>query len=156
VKVYPAWNGGGTVKVTVCNEKFTAPGESLISRVQDLFDPLDKQGAGVGLAPIGHVVTVAGVEERRISVSFKLSLLADREVEDLRTALADCVDEYFTELARGWSGVEQVIVRISQLESRILALNGVLDVSELKLDGLSENLILDADEIPVRGELNVE
>jgi uncharacterized phage protein gp47/JayE len=66
------------------------------------------------------------------------------------------VDEYFTELARGWSGVEQVIVRISQLESRILALNGVLDVSELKLDGLSENLILDADEIPVRGELNVE
>jgi hypothetical protein len=37
-----------------------------------------------------------------------------------------------------------------------LELNGVLDVSELRLDGQAANLVLGADEIPVRGELNVE
>jgi uncharacterized phage protein gp47/JayE len=144
------------VKLTVCNENFAAPNESLVSRVQDLFDPLDKQGAGLGLAPIGHVVTVCGVEERKVDVAFRLSLTSGREVEDLRTALEGCIDAYFAELAEGWADAEQVIVRISRLESRILELNGVLDVSELRLDGQAANLVLGADEIPVRGELNVE
>jgi uncharacterized phage protein gp47/JayE len=156
VKVYPAWQGGGSVKLTVCNENFAAPNESLVSRVQDLFDPLDKQGAGLGLAPIGHVVTVCGVAERKVDVAFRLSLTSGREIEDLRMALEGCIDAYFAELAEGWADAEQVIVRISRLESRILELNGVLDVSELRLDGQSANLVLGADEIPVRGELNVE
>ena len=34
VKVYPVWNGGGTVKLTIIASDFTAPSTELISKVQ--------------------------------------------------------------------------------------------------------------------------
>ncbi|MFR0924503.1 MAG: baseplate J/gp47 family protein [Butyricicoccaceae bacterium] len=60
VKVYPVWNGGGTVKLTIIASDYTAPSTELISKVQTAIDPEQNHGEGLGLAPIGHTVTVAG------------------------------------------------------------------------------------------------
>ena len=61
VKVIPTWNGGGTVKLVILNSSFSKPSSELISYVQTAIDPVTNQGEGLGLAPIGHVVTVVGV-----------------------------------------------------------------------------------------------
>ena len=53
VKVYPVWNGGGTVKLTIIASDFTAPSTELISKVQTAIDPEGNQGEGLGLAPVG-------------------------------------------------------------------------------------------------------
>ena len=46
-----------------------------------------------------------------------------------------------------------IIVRISQIESRILDIEGVTDITGTKLNGLEENLQLGTDELAVRGEM---
>ena len=63
VKVYPVWNGGGTVKLVVLDSEYKKPTTELIDLVQTTIDPIQNQGTGLGLAPVGHVVTVTGVEE---------------------------------------------------------------------------------------------
>ena len=59
VKVYPAWNGGGTVKIVLTNSSFDVPTASIVTNVQNAIDPIQNSGQGVGIAPIGHVVTIA-------------------------------------------------------------------------------------------------
>ena len=63
VKVYPTWNGGGTVKVRILDSEHNVPSPELVQKVQELVDPIETSGEGLGIAPIGHKVTVEGAEE---------------------------------------------------------------------------------------------
>ena len=48
-----------------------------------------------------------------------------------------------------------LIVRVSQIENRILNIDGVLDVLNTKINGSTENLPLNIEEIPVIGNVEV-
>ena len=62
--------------------------------------------------------------------------------------------EYFTELAQGWADQDDnIIIRVSRVESRLLNVPGILDVTGTKLNGNPENLMLPVDMIPVVGEM---
>lgn len=70
VKVYPTPNGrGGTVKLVMMDSTFGVPSSTLLHAVQTAIDPIPNQGKGVGIAPIGHVVTVKGVTTTPIHIS---------------------------------------------------------------------------------------
>ncbi|HEK5039664.1 TPA: baseplate J/gp47 family protein, partial [Clostridioides difficile] len=73
VKVYPVWNGGGTVKLVIINSNFKVPSTDLVNLVQEEIDPLQNQGEGLGLAPIGHRVTVEGVTSTTINISAEIT-----------------------------------------------------------------------------------
>ena len=73
----------------------------------------------------------------------------------LESNIKESIDAYFSELAKIWSETENLTVRLSQIESRMLMIDGILDVEDVKLNGLSENIILEYDEIPIRGDVNI-
>ena len=54
------------------------------------------------------------------------------------------------ELIKEWEDVD-IIIRISQIEARILGIEGVIDVGDTEINGVAENLVLESDEIPVKG-----
>lgn len=157
-KVQAAWDGGGTVRLILLNEKLGVPEAALVERVQQIFDPRGLaagQGAGLGLAPIGHVVTVAAAEARVVNVALRLTLREGWQAADVAEAVRGCVEGYLADLRGEWAAAERLTVRISQLEARILQLPGVLDVSGLTLGGQAANLQLGEMEIPVRGQVDV-
>ena len=154
VKVTPVWNGGGTVKLTIIDSTFNVPSEEVINLVQNTIDPIGHSGEGMGLAPIGHVVTVEGVESVTVNVATTITYKDDWNWETTKSYIAKAIEEYFHELIRGWEDSENLTVRISQLESRILDVEGVLDVSDTTLNGSNSNLSLADNEIPVRGTVN--
>ncbi len=153
-KVYPVWNGGGTVKVVVIDSNFAKPSDTLLSEVQIQIDPPQKQGQGYGLAPIGHVVTVAGVSEAPINIQSTITYQGEFGFNDLKTMIEETVDGYFLELAENWADEETLIVRISQIETRLLDLPGILDISGTRLNGSESNYTVPQDSIPVRGTIN--
>lgn len=159
VKVQAAWAGGGTVRLILLDDGFCAPGANLVERVQQLFDPRgadgQSSGQGLGLAPIGHRVTVIGAEARAIGVAVGLTLQEGYEAADVLGEVSGCIEEYFAQLSRQWAEVDQLVVRVSQLEARILELPGVLDVSGLTLDGEGANLLLEPEEIPALNALDI-
>ena len=154
VKVTPVWDGGGTVKLTIIDSSFGVPSKELVEKVQNEIDPVGHGGEGVGLAPIGHVVTVVGVHAKSVDVVTNISYQDKWNWDSTKSYILNAIDEYFKELSETWDENENLIIRISQLESKILACEGVLDVQETTLNGFNSNLTLAIDEIPIRGSIN--
>ena len=148
VKVYPTWNGGGTVKLVILDSEFNKPSEDLVSEVQELIDPVQNQGKGVGIAPIGHLVTIQGVKETIANIESDITLVSGYSWEDVKPHIESTIRAYFKELSSTWDTSENLVVRIAYIEARILQITGVLDVQQTKVNGAYTNLILDADNIP--------
>ena len=97
VKVYPVWNGRGTVKLSLLDSNFNKPTNEFISEVQEIMDPLSEQGKGKGIAPINHFVTVVGATESVINISTSITLQSDYEQIDVENAIKSVIDEYLRE-----------------------------------------------------------
>ena len=154
VKVSPVWNGGGTVKLTVITSAYGIPSDEQIDELQTAVDPVANSGKGLGIAPIGHVVTVAPVETARVDITTNITYAGSWIWDELRPHVHRVIDGYFLELAKGWSDSDSLVVRISQIESRLLELDGVLDVEGTTLNGQQSNFSLQPDEFPVRGAVS--
>jgi uncharacterized phage protein gp47/JayE len=154
VVVTPVWNGGGTVKLTIIDSQYNAPTEELIELVQNEIDPVGHSGTGLGLAPIGHVVTVVGVESKAVDISTNITYRDGWGWDSAQSYILKAIDDYFAELRKSWDETENLTIRISQVESRILDCEGVLDIYGTTLNGSASNLYLYVNEIPTRGAVN--
>ena len=152
-KAYRAWQGGSTVKLVVMDSQYKTPSLALLEALQTAIDPTVNQGEGIGIAPIGHVVSIFGVVESEVNFTFNITFENSYSWSDIEIPIQELIDDYFLELKKEWEDATQIIIRIIQLESRILELEGVLDVQDTLINGQPENLVLDADFIPVRGEV---
>lgn len=148
-KVVPIWNGGGTVKLIITNSQGGVPTSSLVNDVQEAVDPNQDQ-QGLGIAPIGHIVTVEGAVARNIAVSATFTLESGVDPTDIQDSVNNIVDNYFKSLSTNWDKEDNLIARISQLETRLLGVAGVLDITNTKMNNSTSNLSLESNEIPVR------
>lgn len=151
VKVFPVWNGGGTVKIVVVNSSGGVPSSTLVNTVQTLIDPEVNQGEGLGIAPIGHTVTVAAVTGTAINVAFTLVLATGVTWDSIKTTVSGNIQAYFDDLIGGWADSDYLVARISQMEARVLDVTGVTDISGTTLNGKAENVTLGSDAIPILG-----
>lgn len=156
VKVYSGseWQGGGTVKIVLTTSAYTKPTDSFVGTIQTMIDPLQNQGEGYGLAPIGHTVTVVGVDEKEVNVSMTLTLESGIVWADVSEYVNKAIDAYFLSLNEDWEDADTIIVRISQIETRILDIAGIIDISNTALNGAENNLTVPSDSIVVRGSVN--
>ncbi|MBO3444008.1 baseplate J/gp47 family protein [Clostridium sp. CCUG 7971] len=153
VKVYPVWNGGGTVKLVLINSSYDTPSTELINQTQEKIDPIQNQGKGLGVAPIGHIVTVVGVEKISVNINTNITYQDGWNFEELKSSIEQTIDDYFKELNKTWSDKENIIVRVSQIETRLLDLEGVLDIENTTINGNASNLTIDKDSIVTRGDI---
>ena len=143
---------GGAVKVIIIDSTFSAPSEALIGLVQDTVDPINSAGEGVGIAPIGHVVTVEGVQNKAVDLAFDLIYQKDWGWDAVQPYLLEAINKYFKELSETWADQEEaLVIRISQLESRILSVSGILDISNTTINEEAANYTLPLDHIPIVG-----
>lgn len=148
VKVYPVWNGGGTVKLTIIASDYTAPSTELISKVQTAIDPEQNHGEGLGLAPIGHTVTVTGAKYADLTITANVTFAAGWNWENGKSQLVSAANAYLDELCKAWADSETTVVRISQIETHLLTADCVVDVDGTTVNGDTRNIELAADEIP--------
>ena len=89
-----------------------------------------------------------------MDLSFSLSYQKGLDWETVKPYVLSALNAYFKELAKTWAEQgEELIVRISQVESRVLGVTGIQDISGTKINGLEANFSLASDRIPVLGEL---
>ena len=145
---------GGTVKLVIIDSTFSPPSDTLVEKVQTAIDPMQNAGEGVGLAPIGHVVKVFPVTGETVDLAFSLYYQRGWGWEDVKPYAEEAVNAYFLELAQGWADQDEaLIIRVSQLESRLLAVPGILDVAHTKINGEASNFLLPLDTIPILGTM---
>lgn len=149
-KVTPVWNGGGTVLLTILDSAYNKATSTLIQTVQEEIDP-SKDGTGSGIAPIGHVVTVQAATEVPINITTTITFQEGYSFNGQKTIIEDAIKEYLLEIRKAWADETTSVVRISQIETRILNLTGVVDVTNTKINGVTSNLTLGKYEIPLLG-----
>lgn len=143
---------GGTVLVTVVNSMdFGEASDTLLSKIQTELDPPEYAGEGYGLAPIGHVVSVKSAEAIEVNVKTDIVFESGYGWNNLKSRIEEEVTGYLLELRKTWGESEFLIVRISHIESRILAIKGVADISNTKINEYESNLKLTGFQIPVPG-----
>lgn len=144
---------GGTVKVYIISSEFKAPSATLVRNVQDTLDPEISAGEGDGVAPIGHVVNVIGVKEVPVNIGLDIEYKEGYSFLVLKEQIENAIEEYFSKLRQSWASGDSIIVRISQIEYRLLELDGIFDLKNTTLNDQEENIIINGESIPVRGEI---
>lgn len=143
---------GGTVHVVITDsDDYGEASSTLVQYVQQTLDPEENAGEGYGLAPIGHVVSVASASPVSIEVKTTVTFEEGHNWSNTKAAIAEAVDAYFLELRKNWSETSQTIVRVLQIENRILGVDGVVDVTGTKLNGTASNMTLTEFCIPKLG-----
>lgn len=155
VKVFPTWQGGGTVRCALIAADWSTPSPTLVAEVQGMVDPPGQSGKGFGEAPIGHRVTIAGVSPVTADVETNVTLSPTTVIGQVQGPIQDAIAAYLLELRQAWASSETLIVRIAPIEARILAIPGVVDVTGTLLNGAPANLVLGAEEIPELGAVVV-
>lgn len=149
-KVTPIWQGGGTVLLTILNSEYSKSSNALIKAVQEEIDPT-QDGTGMGIAPIGHIVTVQTVEEVPINVKATFGFDEGYSFNSLKSTIQNVISEYLLDLRKNWANQTSTVVRISQIETKILQIEGIIDIQNTKINGLTSNLTLTEYQVPIFG-----
>ncbi len=155
VKVIPVWNGGGTVKLIILDSNYNKASNTLIDNVQKAICP-DMSDEGLGLAPVGHKVTVVTTNEIKIDVKTKVTLSTTAKIEETTQAIKEALENYLAGLRKNWEDSSSIIVRISQVESTILNVEGVLDTDTTTINSQAKNIEILSDSIPVLSKVEVQ
>ncbi len=154
-KVYRVPNGGGSVSIVITNNSYNEPTKALLDTIQEKIDPITYTGEGLGIAPIGHFVTVKGVEPIEINIDTEIDFKIGYTIEDVREYIEEAIEKYIQALCKTWEESDYITIRISHIESNLLNILGIEDIRNTKINSKYENFVLYGDNIPLRGEINV-
>lgn len=142
---------GGTVLLTILNSDFEAASNTLIETVQKTIDPEANAGEGYGFAPIGHVVSVKSADSVKVFVKTAITFDIGYGWNNLKNSIDSAVSDYLLELRKSWADSPYLVVRISQIERRLLDIKGIVDIENTAVNDSKDNLILGKYEIPIFG-----
>ena len=150
-KVIPTWAGGGTVKVVILDAEFNKASPTLMNTVQTILDPVSNQGEGLGVAPIGHVVTVDTATEVVVNIASTITFDTGYNWDSVKDEATTLITDYLLELRKDWMNQTISYVRIAQIETRLLSITGIIDISGTTINSMAENLELNEYQIPIIG-----
>lgn len=168
VQVYPVWAGGGTVKLSIIDTDYNSCSSEFCQTILEKFDPENsggETGLGLGIAPIGHKVTVSTPLPRTINVSGKITLLPGYKLETLLPQIKLALENYLLSLREAWENSDDennysVIVYLGRINFAILNVKGVSSAYELQLNGTDTDIRLtetsSLQEIPVLGTVSLD
>lgn len=136
-KVYPLWNGNGTVKVIVIGDDKTAPTQTVVDSVTTYVE--DRR-------PIGASVTVQGAVEIAIDITATLVLESGYALADAQTEIESALASYLADLA-----FVDDKVRYSHIGNLIIDTSSVKDYSSLTVNGGTANITVADGEVAVKG-----
>lgn len=139
-KVFPLWDGNGTVKVLIVDSE----GKVNSGLETPVAAHIEKE------RPIGATVTVGSPTEKSINITAKVLLDGSQSLDNVKTAFEKRVKDYLKGLVFSTSRVSHGMVG-----SILIDTEGVLDYELLQLNGSGANIPIEAEEIPVLGTCNL-
>lgn len=141
-KVYPLWEGPGTVKVVIAGDGYTVPDEEV---VEAAAAHIEEQ------RPIGADVTVEAGEALTVNTAATVELREGASLEAVKAEFSGKLADYLLSLAFS-ADTEVVLTYVGHL---LAECSGVYDYTGLTLSGKAENLPVGETDIPVLGEVSL-
>ena len=160
-KIVPLWNGPNTVKGIIYAEDGTPASAAIIARVQKYIDPDDDNdgegdGLGEGVAEIGAHFTAVAPSTLGLTVAATLTLASGYTIEMVQDDLEEAIENYLKNaVIENDDDVTEPIIRYNAIGAIFLDSEGVLDYSNLTLNGGTGNIQPDDDEVVVLSSLTI-
>lgn len=140
-KVYPTWDGNGTVKVVVIDANKEPASAEIVSDVEDYI---------AEVRPIGATVTVVAATALDIDVVATLTLATGAVLADVKAAFEAALDSHLQQIA-----FKQSYVSYAQVGSLLLDAPGVLDYSNLTMNTGTGNVAIGDTQVAVKGTVTL-
>lgn len=141
-KVFPIWNGNGTVKVVIINSNKRAADSTLINSVSTHIEEV---------RPIGATVTVISATEKTVDVGVTLTIDTNNYTSDVVKA---AIESAITEYLKGIAFIESY-VSYAKIGGLILDTPGILDYSGLTVNAGTSNISVADEEVAVLGVVTI-
>lgn len=135
-KVFPLWNGNGTVKVLVVDENMSIDA-ALPTAVHDYIETV---------RPIGATVTVESPTSITIGATANVLLDGTKTLADVQTAFSASLTAYLQDTV-----FEVYSVSYAKIGSLLLATAGVEDYNTLLANSGTANIAIGGTEMPITG-----
>lgn len=166
VQVWPTWDGGGTVKLSVLGADFLPASQTLIAEIQAAIDPPTNQGLGLGLAPIGARVTTVAPTPLTVNIAATLSLADGYDLQQVQPLVEVTIEDYLLTVRKAWGDQISTAdvqynadVYLSRVTAAIIGVQGVVNVTGLSLNGSASDLTLTesgtTQQVPVLGTVTL-
>ena len=150
VQIYPVWNGGGTVKVSIVDSTLLPVSNDFLNIVQEKIDPdaiEGYSGTGLGQAPIDHRVTVVTPTAVPLTISGTVVLYGGYALPQVQEDVKNALESYLATLRTSWgesSSLNEYSLTIynAQIIRTILSVPGVANVTNVKVNESSEDIVL--------------
>lgn len=149
VVVVPEWMGvgTGTVKLIIMDSNGSPANPTIISDVYNHIMSPDNEDDR--LAQIGTILTVTTASLLQINISASVQISTETSIEDVKTALAAAFEAYREEAYEdGW-------IRHTRVGSLLSEVFGVIDYSNLLLNGSADNIKIEPDYYPNVGTITL-
>ncbi|HDF2668007.1 baseplate protein J [Clostridioides difficile] len=130
-KVYPRWNGAGTVKVLLFGQNNQAVDSEVIERCREHIEEE---------MPIGATLTVATPSILDISISASIKLEAGYTLDFAKESFLENINSYLININK-----EIIYTKVSAI---LASTEGLHDFSNLLLNNKSENIVFEEDKVP--------
>ncbi|MEC3793484.1 baseplate J/gp47 family protein, partial [Clostridioides difficile] len=130
-KVYPRWNGAGTVKVLLFGQNNQAVEEEIITKCREHIEEE---------MPIGATLTVTTPIPLNITISASMELESGYTLDMVKNSFIENINQYF----RSITG-EIVYTKIMGI---LISTSGVHDLSNLLVNNSTDNITIEDDKIP--------
>lgn len=140
-RVYPIWNGPGTVKVVILGDDKRPPSQTVIDAT---ITHIENE------RPVGATVTVVGATEVPININANLMLASDTTLEEVKVEIEKSVAAYLETLAFNDS-----LVRYTRIAALLLDIPRIIDYENLTINGGDANIEVSNEQVAVLGAVNV-
>lgn len=140
-KVFPLWNGNGTVKICIADSNKQPASQELVTAVQNYIE---------GVRPIGALVTYKAADALSINVAAKIVISNGYTLQNVKDSFTTSLNEYIKKLA-----FTNTYISTAKIGDILLNTTGVLDYSSLTINGSSSNVGFKDEEIPVLGTISL-
>lgn len=136
VSVIPLWNGPGTVKVVIVDSLSQPATDDLIAAVSEHIEKL---------RPIGANVTVVSAAALTVNISVNITNdVTEKMTENIKTAISNYLSG---------DAIKKSYISYAKIGGCILAVDGVDDYANLKVNGTATNISIPAGSVPVLGSV---
>ncbi|MCC0641636.1 MULTISPECIES: baseplate J/gp47 family protein [unclassified Clostridioides] len=130
-KVYPRWDGAGTVKVLLFGQNNQAVEEEIITKCREHIE---------AEMPIGATLTVATPSPLNISISATIKLEAGYTLDFVKESFLENINGYLINVNK-----EIIYTKVSAI---LASVEGLHDFSNLLLNNKAENIVFEEDKVP--------
>ena len=140
-KVFPAWQYNGSVLLSVVDPLYNPITDEFARNLKEQIDPEDSTGQGIGIAPIGHYVTITTPTRQDVDVALTIEFLKTETIETIQEEVERKIEEYFLSIRQSYGQDVNLTIYRARIIEKVLELEFVLNVTDVKLNGKMNDIV---------------